>query len=93
MATLQCNSLPLNKTCHRRRRPFNSVFSSTRFISSLGTSAYTNSSRALKTSTSRWGCTVSAVVSEENAVGPSFSATDVFKLTYLEVGFYGSCHF
>ncbi|KAJ1385272.1 Ribonuclease Z/Hydroxyacylglutathione hydrolase-like [Sesbania bispinosa] len=83
MATLQCNSLPLNKTCHRRRRPFNSVFSPTRFISSLGTSVCT-SSRALKTSTSRWGCTVSAVVSEENAVGSSFSATDVFKLTYLE---------
>lgn len=35
----------------------------------------------------RWGCTVSAVVSEENAVGSNFSATDVFKLTFLEVGF------
>ncbi|KAE9595737.1 putative metallo-beta-lactamase [Lupinus albus] len=32
----------------------------------------------------RWGKTVSAIVSEENAVGSSFSATDVFKLTYLE---------
>ena len=31
--------------------------------------------------------TVSAVVSEENAVGSNFSGTDVFKLTYLEVGF------
>lgn len=34
----------------------------------------------------RWGCPVSAVVSEENTVGSSFSANDVFKLTYLEVG-------
>lgn len=30
---------------------------------------------------------VSAVVSEENAVGSSSSGTGVFKLTYLEVGF------
>ena len=38
----------------------------------------------------RWGRILSAVVSEENAVGSSFSATDddVFKLTYLEVGFW-----
>jgi len=35
----------------------------------------------------RWGSVVSAVVSEENAVGSSFSAADVFKLTYLEVKF------
>ena len=30
---------------------------------------------------------VSAVVSEESAVGSSSCGTDVFKLTYLEVGF------
>lgn len=29
---------------------------------------------------------VSAVVSEETAVGSRFSGTDAFKLTYLEVG-------
>ncbi|RYR56517.1 hypothetical protein Ahy_A05g022220 [Arachis hypogaea] len=33
---------------------------------------------------SRWSGTVSAVVSEGSAVGASFSATEVFKLTYLE---------
>lgn len=36
----------------------------------------------------RWGSVVSAVVSEENAVGSTFSAADVFKLTYLEVTFF-----
>lgn len=37
----------------------------------------------------RWGRVISAVVSEESAVGSSFSATDpdAFKLTYLEVGY------
>ncbi|XP_061375070.1 uncharacterized protein LOC133317246 [Gastrolobium bilobum] len=81
MTTLQCNSLPLNKPCHPRRRLLQPVFSSTSFISSLCTS-----STALKTSTSRWVWNVSAVVSEENTVGSSFSSTDddVFKLTYLE---------
>ncbi|RDX74891.1 hypothetical protein CR513_45301 [Mucuna pruriens] len=81
MATLQCNcnSLALNKPCYPRRRPLlQPVFSSTRFVSS--TSICTSSSA----STSRWGCAVSAVVSEENAVGSFFSAADVFKLTYLE---------
>lgn len=38
--------------------------------------------------TCRLGSVVSAVVSEENAIGSSFSGTDVFKLTYLEVGVY-----
>lgn len=32
-------------------------------------------------------CRLASVVSEENAIGSSFSGTDVFKLTYLEVGF------
>ena len=35
----------------------------------------------------RWDRVVSAVVSEESAVGSSSFGTDVFKLTYLEVGF------
>ncbi|KAG5051335.1 hypothetical protein JHK87_003533 [Glycine soja] len=83
MATLQCNcnSLALNKPSYsrRRRREFlQPLFSSTRFVSS--NSICTSSSAT----TSRWGCAVSAVVSEENAVGSSFSAADVFKLTYLE---------
>lgn len=83
MATLHCNSLVLNKPTYstrRRTRPFlQPFFSSTRFVSS--TSICTSSSA----STSRWGCAVSAVVSEENAVGSTSSAADdVFKLTYLE---------
>ncbi|KAK7306954.1 hypothetical protein VNO77_39604 [Canavalia gladiata] len=84
MATLQCNSLPLNKLLHcRRRRPLlRPVFSSFRFVSSLGTSSICTSSSA---SASKLNYTVSAVVSEENAVDSSFSSTDdVFKLTYLE---------
>lgn len=36
----------------------------------------------------RWRSVVSAVVSEENAVGSTFSPADVFKLTYLEVTFF-----
>ncbi|KAK7275216.1 hypothetical protein RIF29_16325 [Crotalaria pallida] len=87
MATLQCNTnslVPLNKPCHPRRPLLNHSFSSLRFISTLGTSTCT-SSTVLKTSTSRWGRTVSALVSEENTVVSNFSATDdVFKLTYLE---------
>lgn len=35
----------------------------------------------------RLGGIVSAVISDRDAVGSSFSGTDVFKLTYLEVGF------
>ncbi|KAK7407572.1 hypothetical protein VNO78_09525 [Psophocarpus tetragonolobus] len=84
MATLQCNfySLALNKPCYpRRRRPLLQPFSSsTRFVSSNLICTSSTSSA----STSRWGCAVSAVVSEENAVDSSFSAADVFKLTYLE---------
>ena len=36
----------------------------------------------------RLGRVFSAVVSDGDAVGSSFSGTDVFKLTYLEVGFH-----
>ncbi|XP_027914575.1 uncharacterized protein LOC114174035 isoform X2 [Vigna unguiculata] len=83
MATLQCNcnSLALNKPCYPRRRrrlllqPFSS---STRLV------PRTSICTGYNASTSRWGSVVSAVVSEENAVGSSFSAADVFKLTYLE---------
>nr|KYP56207.1 hypothetical protein KK1_002444 [Cajanus cajan] len=79
MATLQCNSLALNKPCYPIRRPFSQpVFSSTPFVPT--TSICTSST----TSNSRRGYAVSAVVSEENTVDSSFSAADVFKLTYLE---------
>ncbi|KAK7348869.1 hypothetical protein VNO80_23605 [Phaseolus coccineus] len=82
MATLHCNcnSLALHKPCYpRRRRPLLQPFSSsTRLVSSTSICASSNAS------TSRWGSVVSAVVSAENAVGSTFSAADVFKLTYLE---------
>ncbi|KAI4313859.1 hypothetical protein L6164_026806 [Bauhinia variegata] len=39
-----------------------------------------SSALSLKSSTSRWGRIVSAVVSEEKAIGSSFSAAEVFKL-------------
>lgn len=55
MATLHCNSLPLNKTCYLRRTTSYPVFSSTHFISTLSNSIST-SSRALRTSTFRSVC-------------------------------------
>ncbi|KAK7310016.1 hypothetical protein RJT34_07205 [Clitoria ternatea] len=83
MATLQCNSLPLNKPCHHRRRPL--LFSSTHHSSKFGTASIctTFSSSRLVSPCSKF--TVSAVVSQENAVASTFSSPDdVFKLTYLE---------
>ncbi|XP_052726062.1 uncharacterized protein LOC108335907 isoform X3 [Vigna angularis] len=82
MATLQCNcnSLALNKPCYptRRRLLLQPFSSSTPLVSR------TSICTSYKASTSRWGSVVSAVVSEENAVGSTFSPADVFKLTYLE---------
>ncbi|KAF5751941.1 hypothetical protein HS088_TW02G00960 [Tripterygium wilfordii] len=57
-------------------------FSSAPFVSTH--SPIRISSNTLKLSTSRLDRVVSAVVSEENTVGSSSSATDVFKLSYLE---------
>ncbi|XP_052726061.1 uncharacterized protein LOC108335907 isoform X2 [Vigna angularis] len=83
MATLQCNcnSLALNKPCYptRRRLLLQPFSSSTPLVSR------TSICTSYKASTSRWGSVVSAVVSEENAVGSTFSPADVFKLTYLEL--------
>ncbi|KAI4357853.1 hypothetical protein L6164_001776 [Bauhinia variegata] len=85
MASTQCNSLRLSIPLHTRRRSTNPFFSSTRFVSSLGRSVCRSSTAlSLKSSTSGRGRIVSAVVSEENAIGSSFSAAEVFKLTYLE---------
>ncbi|XP_015895668.3 uncharacterized protein LOC107429489 [Ziziphus jujuba] len=86
MAVVSSQFLPLSsKTC-RNGRPFSpfspfpslSLFGS-RKVSPFGTRKV-SSSKELKLSTSRLG----SVVSEENAIGSSFSGTDVFKLTYLE---------
>ncbi|WJX57830.1 hypothetical protein P8452_43348 [Trifolium repens] len=83
MATLQCNSLLLNKTSHpiRRRHCFNPFFSSaTGFISTVATSISTTST-GLNTKISKLDCTVSS----DNSVVSDISVTDdSFKLTYLE---------
>ncbi|KAM3739250.1 hypothetical protein ACB098_08G010700 [Castanea mollissima] len=76
---VQCNSLPHLCRPSRISTPLLSSISLTRPISNVSTT-----SNALKLSTPRLNRTVSAVVSEENAVGSNFSGTDVFKLTYLE---------
>ncbi|CAJ2648377.1 unnamed protein product [Trifolium pratense] len=80
MATLQCNSLLLNKTSNpiRRRHCFNPSFSSAPgFISTIATSTSTG----LNTKISKLSCTVSA----DNSVVSDISVTDdSFKLTYLE---------
>jgi hypothetical protein len=54
-------------------------------ICSCSFKLYSESCRAV-TLNCRLSRAVSAVVSEENAVGSSSSGTGVFKLTYLEVG-------
>ncbi|XP_054824945.1 uncharacterized protein LOC129322651 [Prosopis cineraria] len=81
-STIHCNSLRLSRPFHTSR-PSTTFSPSTSLASSLRNSVCTNS-KPLNKSTSRWDRIVSAVVSEENAIGSSFSATDVFKLTYLE---------
>ncbi|KAF7827846.1 uncharacterized protein G2W53_019010 [Senna tora] len=84
-ATIHCNSLRLTKPFHAAKPSTAVSSSSARFISTLSNSVSATPT-ALKTSISRWGRIVSAVVSDESTVGSSFSATDpdVFKLTYLE---------
>ncbi|GMY18309.1 hypothetical protein FCV25MIE_13548 [Fagus crenata] len=81
MAVVQCNSLPrlYCKPCRSR-----TLISHTRLISTVTSPVVCTRSNALKLSTPRLNKGVSAVVSEENAVGSSSSGTDVFKLTYLE---------
>ncbi|XP_028768222.1 uncharacterized protein LOC114725817 isoform X2 [Neltuma alba] len=81
-STIHCNSLRLSRPSHTTR-PLTTFSSSKPLVASLSNSVCANS-KALKTSTSRRNRVLSAVVSEENAVGSSFSDTDVFKLTYLE---------
>ncbi|KAF3431810.1 hypothetical protein FNV43_RR26546 [Rhamnella rubrinervis] len=79
MAVSPCHFLPFScKTCRTGRPsyPF-SLFPS---LSFLGSSRPASSFNQLKLSTSR----LASVVSEESAIGSSFSGTDVFKLTYLE---------
>ncbi|KAK4263758.1 hypothetical protein QN277_029133 [Acacia crassicarpa] len=79
---IHCNSLRLSTPLHSTR-PSTTFSPFTPLISSLRDSVCANP-KALRSSTSRWDRVLSAVVSEENAVGSSFSATDDFKLTHLE---------
>lgn len=58
-------------------------FSSALFISTRKTPLYVDAN-TLKLPTNRLGRVISAVVSEEKAVGSSSSGSDMFKLTYLE---------
>ncbi|KAB1221120.1 hypothetical protein CJ030_MR3G024365 [Morella rubra] len=83
MAIVQCDSLPrLYKPC-RTAIPL-SPNSHPGIVSTVRSAVYSSSiALKLSISTRRSRC-VSAVVSEENAVAPSSSSTDVFKLTYLE---------
>ncbi|KAF5940221.1 hypothetical protein HYC85_021388 [Camellia sinensis] len=80
---VQCNSLPCYIYKPSKTKPM-FKFSPTHFTSTHHTPLSFNSS-TLKLSTHRLCRVVSAVISEENMVGSSFSgADDVFKLTYLE---------
>ncbi|GLT34493.1 hypothetical protein SLA2020_090030 [Shorea laevis] len=80
-----CKSLPFSCRTYRigaRSGPLSSLLSS-RLISFplFPTGLHPDT---LKLSPRRWNSVVSAVVSEETAVGSRFSGTDAFKLTYLE---------
>ncbi|KAJ7943199.1 Metallo-hydrolase/oxidoreductase superfamily protein [Quillaja saponaria] len=83
MAAIQCNSLLCFSKPRNAGRPLNPLFSSNRSIST-NSRLLCKDSTSLKTLTTRSDRIVSAVISEDNAIGSSFSATDVFKLTYLE---------
>ncbi|KAH7569866.1 hypothetical protein ACOSP7_017728 [Xanthoceras sorbifolium] len=77
---VQCNTLSFScKLCGTRNDPLSS-FSTTPFNSVR----YCPTPTIFKLSTPRLTHMVSAVVSEETAVGSSDSDTDIFKLTYLE---------
>ena len=79
---LQSTFFPYSYKLCSRKTPL-SPFSTTRFFSICNAPICTGSG-TLKLSTPRLGRVVSAVVSDRDAVGSSFSGTDVFKLTYLE---------
>ncbi|KAG6671429.1 hypothetical protein I3843_16G003400 [Carya illinoinensis] len=79
MAVVQFNSLP--RLC-RTTAPLSPI-SYTRLVSTVSIPVCT-ASNVLKLPTTRRNSAISALVSEENAVGSSSSGTDVFKLTYLE---------
>ncbi|XP_039042290.1 uncharacterized protein LOC120181173 [Hibiscus syriacus] len=81
---VHCNSAPLCCKPLRNRgpRPVSALLPAR--LSSIPRTPFSFRSDRLKLSTCRWDKGVSAVVSEESAVGSSSSGTDVFNLTYLE---------
>ncbi|OMP06818.1 hypothetical protein COLO4_07879 [Corchorus olitorius] len=82
---VHCNSVPFSCKTWRNRAPKPSpTLLPTRLFSAPPSPFSFHSDYALKLSTCRWDRVVSAVVSEESAIGSNSSGTDVFKLTYLE---------
>ncbi|PSS13420.1 TRNA-dihydrouridine synthase [Actinidia chinensis var. chinensis] len=79
---IQCNYLPCYMQKPSKTKPIY-PFSYTHFASSHHSPICSNFN-TLKLSKHRFCKIVSAVISEENAVGSSVSGFDVFKLTYLE---------
>ncbi|XVF86049.1 hypothetical protein PTKIN_Ptkin17bG0169400 [Pterospermum kingtungense] len=81
---VHCKSVPFSCQTWRNRahRPFSTLLPTRLF--SVPQNPFSFHSHALKFATRRWDRVVSAVVSEESAVGSSSFGTDVFKLTYLE---------
>ncbi|GKV33478.1 hypothetical protein SLEP1_g41992 [Rubroshorea leprosula] len=82
----RCNSFPFScRTCRAGARsgPL-SLLLSLRLIISFPLFPTGLHPDTLKLSSRRWNRVVSALVSEETAIGSRFSGTDAFKLTYLE---------
>lgn len=85
----------MSMTTHLSSQPigFSISFSLSRYVYLCGQLYFFEVYNCLQLSFSliyRLGRVISAVVSEEKAVGSSSSGTDMFKLTYLEVGFENS---
>ncbi|GKV33477.1 hypothetical protein SLEP1_g41992 [Rubroshorea leprosula] len=83
----RCNSFPFScRTCRAGARsgPL-SLLLSLRLIISFPLFPTGLHPDTLKLSSRRWNRVVSALVSEETAIGSRFSGTDAFKLTYLEL--------
>ncbi|XP_021299814.1 uncharacterized protein LOC110428328 [Herrania umbratica] len=81
---VHCNSVLFSCKTWRNRatNPISAILPTRLF--SVPQTPFSFHSDGLKLSTCRWDRVVSAVVSEESAVGSSSSGTDEYKLTYLE---------
>ncbi|XP_031249643.1 uncharacterized protein LOC116107513 [Pistacia vera] len=82
---IHCNTFPISIKPCRTRTTLSSPLSTTRLTSvSHNPNRTNNVALKLSTPSPRLSKVVSAVTSEESAVGSINSGTDVFKLTYLE---------